>query len=69
MGHVAFWKWVNPKHLYCCKRVSAFLIDKTISQIDAEEAWLWVAAEPIHKQILGVHVSGQKWQIQESQSI
>ena len=55
-SHVAVWKWVqkfNPKHLYHCKRVSAFLIDETMSQIGAEEAWLWVAVEPIHKQILG----------------
>jgi hypothetical protein len=32
-SHVAIWKWVqrlNPKHVYCCKRVSAFLIDETM---------------------------------------
>jgi hypothetical protein len=34
-------------------RVSAFLIDETKLQIGSEEAWLWVAIEPIHKQILG----------------
>jgi putative transposase len=59
-SHVAVWKWVqkfHPKHLYHCKRVSAFLIDETMLQIGAEEAWLWVAVEPIHKQILGVYVS------------
>jgi putative transposase len=26
-------------------------------QIGNEEAWLWVAVEPIHKQILGVYIS------------
>jgi hypothetical protein len=54
------WKWVqkfNPNHLYHCRRVSAILIDETMSQIGAKETWLWVAAEPIHKQILGVYVS------------
>ena len=59
-SHVAVWKWVqrfNPKHLYCCKRVSAFLIDETMLQIGSTEAWLWVAIEPIHKQILGVYIS------------
>jgi putative transposase len=59
-SHVAVWKWVqkfNPKHIYHCKTVSAFLIDETMLQIGAEEAWLWVAVEPIHKQILGVYVS------------
>jgi transposase-like protein len=38
--------------------VSAFLIDKTMVQIgSADEAWLWIAIEPIHKQILGVYIS------------
>jgi transposase-like protein len=35
-SHVAVWKWVqrfNPKRLYHCKRVSAFLIDETMLQI------------------------------------
>jgi putative transposase len=59
-SHVAVWKWVqrfSPKHLYHRKRVSAFLIDETMLQIGTEEAWLWVAIEPIHKQILGVYIS------------
>jgi putative transposase len=59
-SHVAIWKWVqrfSPKRLYCCKRVSAFLIDETMLQIGPDEAWLWIAVEPIHKQILGVYIS------------
>jgi putative transposase len=59
-SHVAMWKWVqrfNPKRLYCCKRVSAFLIDETMVQIGSNEAWLWIAVEPIHRQILGVYIS------------
>jgi len=59
-SHVAIWKWVqrfNPERLYHRKRVSAFLIDETMLQIGNEEAWLWVAVEPIHKQILGVYLS------------
>jgi putative transposase len=59
-SHVAIWKWVqrfNPRRLYCCKRVSAFLIDETMLQIGSSEAWLWVVVEPIHKQILGVYIS------------
>lgn len=59
-SYVAVWKWVqkfNPKRVYHCKRVSAFLIDETMIQIGSNEAWLWVAVEPIHKQILGVHIS------------
>jgi len=59
-SHVAIWKWVqrfSPKRLYRCKRVSAFLIDETVLQIGTDEAWLWIAVEPIHKQILGVYIS------------
>ena len=59
-SHVSIWKWVqrfNPERLYHRKRVSAFLIDETMLQIGTEEAWLWVAVEPIHKQILGVYIS------------
>jgi len=59
-SHVSVWKWVqrfNPRHLYRCKRVSAFLIDETMIQIGYSEAWLWVVVEPIHKQILGVYIS------------
>jgi putative transposase len=26
-------------------------------QIGSDYAWLWVAIEPVHKQVLGVHVS------------
>ncbi len=59
-SHVAIWKWVqrfNPRRLYCCKRVCAFLIDETMVQIGADQAWLWIAVEPIHRQILGVYIS------------
>jgi putative transposase len=59
-SHVAVWKWVqrfDPKRLYHCKRISAFIIDETMLQIGSNEAWLWVAVEPIHKQILGVYIS------------
>ena len=59
-SHVAVWKWVqrfSPRRLYCCRRVSAFLIDETMLQIGRDQAWLWIAVEPIHRQILGVYLS------------
>lgn len=42
-SHVAVWKEVqrfNPRRLYCRKRVSAFLIDETMTQIGHDHAWL-----------------------------
>ncbi|MFZ0510380.1 MAG: DDE-type integrase/transposase/recombinase, partial [Candidatus Nitrosopolaris sp.] len=56
----AVWEWVqrfNPKQVYPCKRIAAFLIDETQLQIGSTEAWVWVAAEPIHRVVLGVYIS------------
>ena len=43
--------------IYRCKRVAAFLIDETMVQIDSDQAWLWIAVEPIHRHILGVYIT------------
>jgi transposase-like protein len=61
-SHIAILEWVqkfDPKQVYPCKRIAAFLIDETQMQIGGtEEAWLWVAIiEPIHRAILGVYIS------------
>ena len=50
----------DPKHLYPNKRksrITAFIIDETQIQIGPNEAWLWVAIEPIHGRILGIYIS------------
>ena len=60
-SHVAVWNWVqlfNPNKFYLKQtRVTAFIIDETMLQIGSDYAWLWVAIEPVHKQVLGVYVS------------
>ena len=60
-SHVAVWNWVqlfNPNKFYLKRsRVTAFIIDETMLQIGSDYAWLWVAIEPIHRQVLGVYVS------------
>jgi len=60
-SHVAVWNWVqlfNPNKFYLKRtRVTAFIIGVTMLQIGSDYAWLWVAAEPVHKQILGVYTS------------
>ena len=46
---------INPNKFYLKRtRVTAFIIDETILQIGSDYAWLWVAIEPVHKQVLGV---------------
>jgi transposase-like protein len=39
------------------KEYLLFLIDETMVQIGPDQAWLWVAVEPIHRQIPGVYIS------------
>jgi putative transposase len=59
-SHVAIWEWIqrfDPKQVYLCKRIAAFLIDETQLQIGSTEAWVWVAVEPIHRVVLGVFIS------------
>ena len=55
---VAVWNWVQlfrPSKFYLKRtRVTAFIIDETILQIGSDYAWLWVAVESVHKQILRV---------------
>jgi transposase-like protein len=52
--------WVqrsNPRSIYRCNKVSSFLIDETMLQIGFDQAWLWITAKSIHRQILGVYIS------------
>jgi putative transposase len=60
--HVTVWNWVqrfNPKIIYSRKRrVTAFVIDEAMIQIDrGNEAWLWMAIEPVRSTVLGVYLS------------
>ena len=63
-SYVSIWYWIqqqqfNPKRIYPSRkktRVTAFIIDETQIQIGSNKAWLWVAIEPLHRQILGVYI-------------
>jgi putative transposase len=59
-SHMAVWNWVQryePRRVFGATRVRAFLIDETYVQVGSLEAWVWVAVEPVHRYILGVHLS------------
>ena len=45
------------------KRVSAFIIDETVSQIGNQHFWLWICIEPIHSSVLGIYLSFLKREI------
>jgi putative transposase len=51
---------IHPKDVFPNRkkaRIAAFIIDETLIQIGATDAWLWVALEPIRHRILGVYLS------------
>jgi putative transposase len=65
-SHIAIWYWIqefNPNDVFPNKkkaRIIAFVIDETMIQIGDTDAWLWIAVEPIHYRILGVHISNHR---------
>ena len=51
-------KGLIPNMFIAAKESVSFSNDKNMVQIgSADEAWLWIAIEPIHKQILEVYIS------------
>jgi len=57
---VTIWKWIQRFSLfpfYRKRQISAFIIDETMIKIGNRKVWLWVCIEPIHKIILGIHLS------------
>ncbi|HET7643815.1 MAG TPA: hypothetical protein VFK40_09925 [Nitrososphaeraceae archaeon] len=58
-SNVSVWNWIqmfNANQIYKRKRISAFIIDETIIQIN-QHFWRWICMEPIHKSVLGIHIS------------
>jgi transposase-like protein len=39
------------------KSICIHNIDETIIQIDWKHYYLWIATEPVHKTVLGIHIS------------
>ena len=59
-SYVTIWKWIQRFSLfpfYRKRQISAFIIDETMIKIGNRKVWLWVCIEPIHKIILGIHLS------------
>ena len=63
-SHIAIWNWIQrfgSCQIYKRKRISAFIVDETIIQIGNNHfCWLWIAIEPVHKTILGIHISNER---------
>ena len=64
-SHVAIWDWIlrfGSCHIYSKrKRVSAFIIDETCySDWKSTLLVLWICIEPVHRNILGIHISKER---------
>ena len=59
-SYISVWNWIQrfgSYQLYKRKRISAFIIDETGIQIGNKHFWLWICIEPVHKSVLGIHIS------------
>ena len=63
-SHVSvLWNWIQrfaEYPIYKCKRVSAFIIDETVTQIGSQQYWLWFCIEPTHSSVLGIYISEER---------
>jgi putative transposase len=62
-GYVSIWNWIQrfgSSQIYKRKRISAFIIDETVIQIGNQRFWLWICIEPLHRSVLGVHISKER---------
>ncbi len=62
-SYISVWNWIQmfgSCNIYKRKRVSAFIIDETVIPIGNRHYWLWIAIEPIHKSVLGIHISEER---------
>src|SRR4026208_1097592 len=62
-SYASTWNWIQrfgSSQIYKRKRISAFIVDETVIQIGNRHYWLWIAIEPIHKSVLGIHISEER---------
>ena len=62
-SYVSVWNWIQrfgAYQIYKKKRISAFIIDETVIQIGNQHFWLWICIEPVHKSVLGIHISEER---------
>jgi putative transposase len=61
--YVSVWNWIQrfgSCQIYKRKRVSAFIIDKTVIQIGNQHFWLWFCIQPIHSSVLRIYISEER---------
>ncbi len=51
---------IQAKETFNQKKIDEFIIDETLIKIGSKYAWLWVAIEPKHRQILQIDISFER---------
>jgi putative transposase len=41
-------------------KISEFIVDETLLKVGSEYIWLWVAIEPINRQVLALSISKER---------
>jgi len=62
-SYVSVWNWIQrfgSDPIYRRKRISAFIIDKTVIRTGWKHYFLWIATEPVHRSILGIYISERR---------
>ena len=63
-NHVSVWNWIQknkPKKISSKrKHILEYVIDETVIKVGSNFIWLWIAIEPIHKEMLGISISVER---------
>ncbi len=60
ISHVSIWHWIQkykPKRSFHKREIKEYIIDETAIKAGSELIWLWVAIEPIDREILSFYTS------------
>lgn len=72
-SHISIWKWVQKykpqKISNKRKKINEFIVDETQIKVGSKYIWLWVAIEPMNKQILQVDISFERTMLVSEQFI
>ena len=62
-SYVSIRNWIQrfgSCQIYKRKRVSVFVIDETVIQLNNKNFWLWICIEPVHSSVLGIYISEER---------
>ena len=63
-NHVSVWNWIqkyHPNKIFTKRKlISEYIVDETLLKVGSEYIWLWVAIEPINRQILALSISKER---------